>query len=212
MSSIPAALIVFILGLVLCFIRDPSIVKDLRFGPSRIHLLRITWEDWKIGPGSVCDFGFCQRWGHEFGGVLVWSNASLPRCRRTGRAVPVGGRSGASVVFLGLGKLLIGLVFGNSFVRILGQFPIGILGVLLLFAGIELAMASRDMNTKEESFVMLVCAAVSMTGSSAALGFGCGILLYGLLKLRQMECSCFGNFNFDPKRPVAVDDETSLNP
>ena len=45
MSSIPTALIVFILGLVLCFIRDPSIVKDLRFGPSRIHL----WEDWKIG-------------------------------------------------------------------------------------------------------------------------------------------------------------------
>ncbi|KAJ9697165.1 hypothetical protein PVL29_009090 [Vitis rotundifolia] len=44
MSSIPAALIVFILGLVLCFIRDPSIVKDLQFGPSRIHL----WEDWKI--------------------------------------------------------------------------------------------------------------------------------------------------------------------
>ncbi|KAJ9693723.1 hypothetical protein PVL29_009602 [Vitis rotundifolia] len=36
MSSILAALIVFILGLVLCFIRDPSIVKDLRFGPSRI--------------------------------------------------------------------------------------------------------------------------------------------------------------------------------
>ncbi|KAJ9699154.1 hypothetical protein PVL29_007979 [Vitis rotundifolia] len=45
MSSIPAALIVFILGLVLCFIRDPSIVKDLQFGPSRIHLR----EDWKIG-------------------------------------------------------------------------------------------------------------------------------------------------------------------
>ncbi|KAJ9682844.1 hypothetical protein PVL29_018716 [Vitis rotundifolia] len=42
------ALIVFILGLVLCFIRDPSIVKDLRFGPSRIHLR----EDGKLGSSS----------------------------------------------------------------------------------------------------------------------------------------------------------------
>ncbi|XP_034695159.1 molybdate transporter 2 [Vitis riparia] len=242
MSSIPAALIVFILGLVLCFIRDPSIVKDLRFGPSRIHLLRITWEDWKIGffrgaipqiPLSILNsvIAVCKLSADLFPdrevsvtsvsvsvGVMnlvgCWFGA-MPVCHGAGGLAGqyrFGGRSGASVVFLGLGKLLIGLVFGNSFVRILGQFPIGILGVLLLFAGIELAMASRDMNTKEESFVMLVCAAVSMTGSSAALGFGCGILLYGLLKLRQMECSCFGNFNFDPKRPVAVDDETSLNP
>lgn len=146
--------------------------------------------------------------------VGCWFGA-MPVCHGAGGLAGqyrFGGRSGSSVVLLGLGKLLIGLVFGNSFVRILGQFPIGILGVLLLFAGIELAMASRDMNTKEESFVMLVCAAVSMTGSSAALGFGCGILLYCLLKLRQMECSCFGNFNFIPKRPVAVDDEATLNP
>ncbi|GMP76244.1 hypothetical protein CsSME_00033006 [Camellia sinensis var. sinensis] len=97
-------------------------------------------------------------------------------------------RSGASVVFLGIAKLVIGLVFGNSFGRILGQFPIGILGVLFLFTGIELAMASRDMNTNEESFVMLVCATVSLTGSSAALGFGCGIVLLLLLKLREMDC------------------------
>ncbi|CBI36231.3 unnamed protein product, partial [Vitis vinifera] len=224
MSSIPAALIVFILGLVLCFIRDPSIVKDLRFGPSRIHLLRITWEDWKIGffrgaipqiPLSILNsvIAVCKLSADLFPDreVSVTSvSVSVGVMNLVGcwfGAMPV-----CHVVFLGLGKLLIGLVFGNSFVRILGQFPIGILGVLLLFAGIELAMASRDMNTKEESFVMLVCAAVSMTGSSAALGFGCGILLYGLLKLRQMECSCFGNFNFDPKRPVAVDDETSLNP
>ena len=31
------------------------------------------------------------------------------------------------------------------------------------FAGIELAMACKDMNTKQELFVMLVCVAVSLT-------------------------------------------------
>ncbi|MCD7450807.1 CCR4-NOT core ubiquitin-protein ligase subunit mot2 [Datura stramonium] len=85
----------------------------------------------------------------EFGDRCV----PMPCCHGAGGLAGqyrFGGRSDASVAFLGLGKCWSG--FGSSFVRILSQFPIGILGVLLLFAGIELAMASRDMNSKEESF------------------------------------------------------------
>lgn len=234
LSAIPAALIVFLLGLILCFVRDPSIIHDIKFGPSKIHILKITWEDWKTGflrgaipqiPLSVLNsvIAVCKLSADLFPEKEVsatrvsvsvglmnlvgsWFGA-MPCCHGAGGLAGqyrFGGRSGASVAFLGLGKLVLGLVFGSSFVRILNQFPIGILGVLLLFAGIELAMASRDMNSKEESFVMLVCAAVSLTGSSAALGFGCGIVLFLLLKLRELDFfdSCFGRSN----------DETSLNP
>ncbi|KAK6153682.1 hypothetical protein DH2020_013321 [Rehmannia glutinosa] len=222
LSAIPSALIVFLLGLILCFIRDPSIFNDIKFGPSRFHVLNITWDDFKVGflrgavpqiPLSVLNsvIAVCKLSGDLFPGtelsatkvsisvgvmnlVGCWFGA-MPVCHGAGGLAGqyrFGGRSGLSVVFLGLGKLVLGLLFGNSFVRILSGFPVGILGVLLLFAGIELAMASRDMNSKEESFVMLVCAAVSLTGSSAALGFGCGIVLYLLLKLREMDYSCFG--------------------
>ncbi|KAL2513299.1 Molybdate transporter 1 [Abeliophyllum distichum] len=86
-----------------------------------------------------------------------------------------GGRSGGCVAFLGVAKLVLGLVLGSSLVNILDQFPVGVLGVLLLFVGIELAMCSRDMNSKEESVVMLICTAVSFVSSSAAPGFLCGI-------------------------------------
>ncbi|KAJ6674071.1 hypothetical protein OIU85_013017 [Salix viminalis] len=72
-----------------------------------------------------------------------------------------GGRSGGCVALLGLAKLVLGMALGSSLVMVLNQFPVGVLGVLLLFAGIELAMASRDMNTKEDSFVMLLCTATS---------------------------------------------------
>ncbi|XP_065869191.1 molybdate transporter 2 [Euphorbia lathyris] len=226
LSAIPAALTVFLFGLLLCFIRDPSIFKDLKFGPSRIQILKITWEDWKIGflrgaipqiPLSilnsviaVCKLSTDMFPEKEVSATKVsisvglmnligcWFGA-MPVCHGAGGLAGqyrFGARSGASVVFLGIGKLVIGLVFGNSFVRILNEFPIGILGVLLLFAGIELGMASKDMNTKEESFVMLICAAVSLTGSSAALGFGCGILLHLLLKLRSCECDCASSFGF----------------
>ncbi|KAI9110365.1 hypothetical protein K1719_018807 [Acacia pycnantha] len=218
LSAIPAALIVFLFGVILCFARDPSIFKDLRFGPSKISLIHITWEDWKIGflraaipqiPLSILNsvIAVCKLSGDLFPGkeasamkvsvsvglmnmVGCWFGA-MPCCHGAGGLAGqyrFGGRSGASVVFLGVAKLVLALVLGNSFVTILNKFPIGILGVLLLFAGIELAMASKDMNTKQESFVMLVCAAVSLT-AGAALGFGCGIVLYLLLKLREFDWS-----------------------
>lgn len=217
-SRVPAALIVFLLGLLLCFLRDPSIVKGLRFGPAPLRLVKITWDDFKIGfwegavpqlPLSVLNsvIAVCKLSSDLFpergelsparvsvsvglmNFVGCWFGA-MPCCHGAGGLAGqyrFGGRSGASVVFLAIGKLALGLVFGNSFVTILGQFPIGILGVMLLFSGIELAMASRDMGTKEESFVMLICAGVSLTGSSAALGFISGIVLYLLLRLRDMD-------------------------
>ncbi|KAL2517876.1 Molybdate transporter 1 [Abeliophyllum distichum] len=86
-----------------------------------------------------------------------------------------GGRSGGCVALLGVAKLALGLVLGSSLGKILDQFPVGVLGVILLFDGIELAMFSRDMNSKEEFVVMLICTAVSLVGSSVALGF-----LYGI--------------------------------
>lgn len=243
LSTVPAALIVFLFGLVLCILRDPSIIGDLRFGPSSISVIRITWEDLKIGfvraaipqiPLSILNsvIAVCKLSGDLFPdreasamhvsvsvGIMnfvgCWFGA-MPCCHGAGGLAGqyrFGGRSGASVVFLGIGKLVIALVFGNSFGRILSQFPIGILGVLLLFAGIELAMASKDMNTKQESFVMFVCAAVSLTGSSAALGFFVGIVLYLLLKLREVEC-CGGSGRFglsrSKKAKSSVDEETRL--
>lgn len=49
LAAVPAALVVFLAGVVICFVRDPMIVKELRFGPSKVSLIGITWEDWKIG-------------------------------------------------------------------------------------------------------------------------------------------------------------------
>ncbi|KAL2484459.1 Molybdate transporter 1 [Abeliophyllum distichum] len=87
------------------------------------------------------------------------------------------GRSGGCVALLGVAKLVLGLVLGSSLVKILDQFPVGVLGVILLFDGIELTMCLRDMNSKEESVVMLICTDVSLVSSSATLGFLCGIFV-----------------------------------
>ncbi|KAJ8640611.1 hypothetical protein MRB53_017305 [Persea americana] len=213
--SLPSAIIVFLLGVVLAFIRKPSIAKGIEFGPSKIGLVKMTKGSWKTGfikgaipqiPLSVLNsvIGVCKLSSDLFPGkdfsatsvsvsvglmnmVGCWFGA-MPMCHGAGGLAgqyKFGGRSGGCVVVLGVAKLVLGLVLGSSLVKVLVQFPVGLLGVLLLFAGIELAMASRDMNSKEESFVMIICTAVSMVGSSAALGFVCGIVAHILLWIRK---------------------------
>ncbi|GMJ07240.1 molybdate transporter 1 [Hibiscus trionum] len=216
MATIPSAFIVFVLGVVLAFIRRPEVVNDIKFGPSVMEVVRIPGHSWKEGfikgtipqlPLSilnsviaVCKLSSDLFPGREFSATSVsvtvglmnlvgcWFGA-MPCCHGAGGLAgqyKFGGRSGGCVAILGAAKMVLGLVLGTSLVTILHQFPVGILGVLLLFAGIELAMTCRDMNSKEESFVMLICAAVSLVGSSAALGFICGMLVHVLLKLRTL--------------------------
>ena len=212
---LPSAFLVFVLGVVLAFIRKPKVVHEIKFGPSSMQVAKFSRHAWKKGffqgtipqlPLTVLNsvIGVCKLSSDLFPGKDVsatslsvtvglmnlvgsWFGA-MPCCHGAGGLAgqyKFGGRSGGCVALLGTAKLILGLVLGSSLAHILSQFPVGILGVLLLFAGIELAMCSRDMNTKEDSFVMLVSTAVSLVGSSAALGFLCGIIVYILLKLRN---------------------------
>ncbi|KAG8487720.1 hypothetical protein CXB51_018366 [Gossypium anomalum] len=214
MANIPSAFIVFFLGVVLAFIRKPAVVKDIKFGPSSMEVVEFTSHAWKQGfiKGTipqlqlsilnsviaVCKLSSDLFPGKELSATSVsitvglmnlvgcWFGA-IPCCHGAGGLAgqyKFGGRSGGCVAILGAAELVLGLVLGISLVRILDWFPVGILGVLLLFAGIELAMTCRDTNSKGECFVLLICTAVSLVGSSAALGFVCGMVVHLLLNLR----------------------------
>ncbi|KAL3498347.1 hypothetical protein ACH5RR_041079 [Cinchona calisaya] len=214
--SLPSAVIIFLLGVILAVIRGPKAVKGFKFGPSPVEVVKISKHAWREGfikgtipqlPLSILNsvIAVCKLSADLFPekdvsatsvsitvGLMnllgCWFGA-MPCCHGAGGLAgqyKFGGRSGGCVALLGLAKLILGLVLGSSLVRILDQFPVGVLGVLLLFAGIELSICSRDMNSKEDSFVMLICAAVSLVGSSAALGFLCGIIVYFLLRLRKL--------------------------
>ncbi|KAK4559220.1 hypothetical protein RGQ29_008459 [Quercus rubra] len=214
--SIPSAFIIFLFGVVFAFIRRPKVLEEIRFGPSSFQVVKMSKRAWKEGfikgtipqlPLSVLNsvIGVCKLSSDLFPGrdfsatslsvtvglmnvIGCWFGA-MPSCHGAGGLAgqyKFGGRSGGCVALLGTAKLVLGLVLGTSLVKILDQFPVGILGVLLLFAGIELAMASRDMNSKEESFVMLICTTVSLVGSSAALGFLSGMIVHVLIRLRNL--------------------------
>jgi MFS superfamily sulfate permease-like transporter len=81
--------------------------------------------------------------------VSCWFGA-MPVCHGSGGLAAqyrFGARSGSSVVFLGVLKLLIGLFFGNTLVGLLKSFPYAFLGIMVIAAGLELASVGESLNT-----------------------------------------------------------------
>ncbi|KAL2868564.1 putative sulfate/molybdate transporter [Aspergillus lucknowensis] len=81
--------------------------------------------------------------------IGVWFGA-MPVCHGSGGLAGqyrFGARSGASVIFLGLVKLVVGLVFGESLVGLLHRFPKALLAVMVIAAGMELVRVGESLNT-----------------------------------------------------------------
>ncbi|PTB69992.1 hypothetical protein BBK36DRAFT_1189167 [Trichoderma citrinoviride] len=78
----------------------------------------------------------------------TWFGA-MPVCHGAGGLAAqfrFGARSGASVIFLGLLKIALGLLFGETLVNLLKQYPKGLLGVMVVAAGLELAKVGHTLN------------------------------------------------------------------
>ena len=78
----------------------------------------------------------------------------IPMCHGAGGMaghIRFGARTGGALVMLGLIVLFTGLFLGDSVSVILQFFPSSVLGVILFFAGVELALVVRDVRLKERS-------------------------------------------------------------
>lgn len=81
--------------------------------------------------------------------VGCWFGA-MPVCHGSGGLAAqcrFGARSGSSIIFLGVLKLVIGLFFGESLVELLRRFPTALLGVMVIAAGLELVSVGESLNT-----------------------------------------------------------------
>jgi len=77
-----------------------------------------------------------------------WFGA-MPVCHGSGGLAAqyrFGARSGASIIILGLFKIVLGLIFGESLVGLLTNYPKSLLGVMVVAAGLELAKVGESLN------------------------------------------------------------------
>ncbi len=120
---------------------------------------------------------------HGVMNLISVSLGGVPLCHGAGGMaghIRFGARTGGALVILGVIVLFIGLFLSDSVVLLFQVIPPSILGVILFFAGVELALVIRDLKLdKQNLFVLVATAGVAMWNMGAA--YLTGLLLhYGL--------------------------------
>jgi SulP family sulfate permease len=105
---------------------------------------------------------------------------AVPMCHGTGGLAAhyrFGARTGGAPVLIGIVFIVMALLFGELGFTILALIPNGVLGVLLVFAGLELCPLVRSLKTNEEYFVAILIAGIALAVPNMAWAFGVGILV-----------------------------------
>ncbi len=122
-----------------------------------------------IGTGAVMGMPLC----HGAGGLAAHYR--------------FGARTGGSSLMIGAIFVVIAVVFGKMAISLLSLIPNSILGVLLLFAGLELAMLIRDITEKKDFFVAFFIAGIALATTNMGIAFIAGMILLYIIDLAKVE-------------------------
>jgi MFS superfamily sulfate permease-like transporter len=127
------------------------------------------------------DHGIMNLVGTSLGGV--------PMCHGAGGMaghIRFGARTGGALVILGSLVLFTGLFLADSVATLFKLFPRSLLGVILLFGGLELAASAHGNNfDKEDRYVMLLTAGVSIW--NMGVGYLAGLVLWHAFDRRWLK-------------------------
>nr|WP_203544755.1 putative sulfate/molybdate transporter [Desulfovibrio sp. JC010] len=125
----------------------------------------------------VTDRALCMSMGIANGfAALV---GGMPVCHGAGGLAAhyrFGARTNGSNLIIGALFVLLAIGFGAQSVKVLQLIPMGVLGVLLVFAGLQLVLAARDMTARPEQAVIGLMLVLTLA-TNLAWAFGAGILL-----------------------------------
>jgi MFS superfamily sulfate permease-like transporter len=202
---IPAALVLFVVGLLVAIWTNPAVMGALRLGVTLPAWSPPGWSDFvtalpkaalpqiplttlnsviavcalsvdlfpdrRAEPRKVAiSVGVMNLTACWFGG--------MPMCHGAGGLAGqyrFGARTNGSILFLGVVKMLLAVFVGASLMALCQAFPASVLGVLLAFAGMELALVCRDQTKRADAFPMLLTAAACLGLNNVALGFVLGL-------------------------------------
>jgi sulfate permease, SulP family len=105
---------------------------------------------------------------------------AVPMCHGTGGLAAhyrFGARTGGAPIMIGVLLVLIALLFGEFGFTIFALMPKSVLGVLLIFAGLELCPLIRSLKENEEYFVALLISGIALAVPNMGWAFGIGIVV-----------------------------------
>jgi SulP family sulfate permease len=115
---------------------------------------------------------------------------AVPMCHGTGGLAAhyrFGARTGGAPLMIGAIFVVLALVFGEAGFTFLTLLPNSVLGVLLIFAGLELCPLIRSLKTNEEYFVALLISGISLAVPNMAWAFGIGIAVDLLIRKARIK-------------------------
>ncbi len=211
--SWPGALWVFVAGLALAMLAHPHAVSQVTFGFGKFAMPAFAASDWWIAARkaaipqiplsclnsviAVCALSrdlFPERPASEKSvaisvglmNLIACPFGAMPMCHGAGGLAGqyrFGARTNGSILFLGAMKMLVAICFGGSLLALLWVYPQSLLGVLLFFAGLELALVCRDISERDPATIMLLTAIVGLAMKSVAVGFAAGLAVHYFLLL-----------------------------
>jgi len=219
-KRVPGALVVFAIGIVALLAAQPTLLSQTRLGTSWHLPVLNQGQDWVNGLWrgaipqiplttlnsviAVCALSgdlFPKRPAHPrrvaisvaLMNLVSCPFGSMPICHGAGGLAAqyrFGARTGGSVVMLGVAKIALGLFLGGSLLIWLQHYPKSVLGVLLLFSGLELSLVCRDQNKRVDFFVMLLTTGACMAVNTA-VGFVVGwamaaLLVWGVFRIEPL--------------------------
>lgn len=125
----------------------------------------------------VTDRALCVSMG--LANVFAALVGGMPVCHGAGGLAAhyaFGARTAGSNVIIGVLFVALAVLLGAQAINILHLLPMGVLGMLLFFAGAQLALTIQDVQTRSGLFVMMVMLGITMA-SNLAWAFGVGICM-----------------------------------
>lgn len=127
--------------------------------------------------------------GMAFANLGSFLVGGMPMCQGAGGLASryrFGARTAGSNVIIGTIFIVLVLFLGPNLLQIIKLIPLSVLGVLLVFAGTQLALAILDLKTRKELFVPIVIMGITLASNLAA-GFLVGIVIAFILKWDKLK-------------------------
>ncbi len=128
--------------------------------------------------------GLCLTMG--LGCIFSFLLGGMPICHGAGGLAAhyrFGARTAGSNLMIGALFVILVLVAGSGILAVIYLLPMAILGILLVFAGSQLALTIQDIFQKKDLFVVII-----ILGTTLASNLGVGVLIgYGLAYLLKWE-------------------------
>jgi SulP family sulfate permease len=123
-----------------------------------------------------------------FANLLSFAVGGMPLCHGAGGLAAhyrFGARTAGSNLMIGMLFLALALFLGIHALSVVYLLPMAILGVLLIFAGSQLALTIIDITTRKDLFVSLLMLGITLA-SNLAIGFLAGIVAAYALKSERL--------------------------